>query len=124
VTGFDADLRDCGELAPVLAAVACVASGPSLLRGIGHLRLQETDRLRALATELRRLGAGVDEAPDALTITPRPLRPNDFRTYDDHRLVMAAAVLGLVVPGLAVADVETVAKTMPDFTDRWAAMLG
>jgi 3-phosphoshikimate 1-carboxyvinyltransferase len=124
VLGYDADLRDCGELAPVLAAVACVATGPTTLRGIGHLRLQETDRLRALTHELRLLGAGVEEGPDSLVVTPKPLRPSMFSTYDDHRLVMAAAVLGLVVPGLDVADVETVAKTMPDFVERWQAMLG
>jgi 3-phosphoshikimate 1-carboxyvinyltransferase len=124
VDGIDADLRDVPEAAPVLAAVACVASGPSVLRGIAHLRLQETDRLRALATELSALGAVVTETADGLAIQPKPLQPRTFGTYDDHRLAMAAAVLGLVVPGLTVADVETVGKTMPDFTGRWTAMLG
>lgn len=123
VAGIDADLSDSGELAPVLAAVACVADGPTTLRGIGHLRVQETDRLAALATELRGFGATVEEAPDALTITPEPLRRSVFHTYDDHRLAMAAAVLGLVVP-VEVENVETVAKTMPDFVARWRAMLG
>jgi len=123
VAGIDADLRDCGELAPVLAAVACVATGPTTLRGIAHLRLQETDRLRALATELRAFGATVTEEPDALTVEPSPLRPSTFHTYDDHRLAMAGAVLGLVVPAV-VENVETVGKTMPDFVERWAAMLG
>jgi 3-phosphoshikimate 1-carboxyvinyltransferase len=123
VAGIDADLRDCGELAPVLAAVACVATGPTTLRGIAHLRLQETDRLRALATELRSFGALVTEADDALTVEPKPLRASTFHTYDDHRLAMAGAVLGLVVP-TEVENVETVGKTMPDFVERWAAMLG
>ncbi|HEV2890701.1 MAG TPA: 3-phosphoshikimate 1-carboxyvinyltransferase [Frankiaceae bacterium] len=122
VRAIDADLADCGELAPVLAAVACVAGGATTLRGIGHLRVQETDRLAALATELRGFGVSVEEAPAALTISPEPLRPSGFRTYDDHRLAMAAAVLGLVVP-VEVENVETVAKTMPDFVDRWLAML-
>jgi 3-phosphoshikimate 1-carboxyvinyltransferase len=122
--GIDADLRDAPEVAPVLAALACVANGPSRLRGIAHLRLQETDRLKALATELSALGAAVTETEDGLAIVPGPLRPSTFSTYDDHRLAMAAAVLGLVVPGLVVENVETVGKTMPDFTERWAAMLG
>ncbi len=122
--GIDADLRDAGELAPVLAAVACVAEGPTTLSGIGHQRLQETDRLAALATELARFGASVEERPDALVVTPGALRGGVFGTYDDHRLAMAAAVLGLAVPGVVVADVETVGKTMPDFPERWAAMLG
>ncbi len=124
VLGLDADLSDCGELAPVLAAVACVAAGPSRLSGIGHLRLQETDRLAALASELRALGAGVAEWEDRLEITPRPLSGGVFATYDDHRLVHAAAVLGLAVPGLSVENAETVGKTMPDFVERWTAMLG
>jgi 3-phosphoshikimate 1-carboxyvinyltransferase len=124
VHGIEADLRDCPEAVPVLAALACLADGPSTLRGVAHVRLQETDRLRALATELRMLGATVTELPDGLVIAPGPLRPGTFGTYDDHRLAMAAAVLGLAVPGLLVENVETVGKTMPDFTDRWAAMLG
>ncbi|HVF05732.1 MAG TPA: 3-phosphoshikimate 1-carboxyvinyltransferase [Frankiaceae bacterium] len=122
--GVDADLRHCPEAAPVLAAVACVAAGPTALRGIAHLRLQETDRLAALATELTKLGASVTDTDDGLEVRPGPLRGGEFATYDDHRLVMAAAVLGLVVPGVVVADVETVGKTMPDFAERWQAMLG
>jgi 3-phosphoshikimate 1-carboxyvinyltransferase len=124
LSGIDADLRDAPEVAPVLAAVACVASSPSRLRGIAHLRLQETDRLRALATELSALGASVVETEDGLAIAPGPLRPAVFHTYDDHRLAMAAAVLALVVPGLTVENVETVGKTLPDFPALWAAMLG
>lgn len=124
LNGIDADLRDCPEAAPVLAAVACVASGPTTLRGIAHLRLQETDRLAALAKELTGLGASVVDTADGLSITPGALRGGEFGTYDDHRLAMAAAVLGLVVPGIVVENVETVGKTMPDFPERWTAMLG
>ena len=124
LAGLDADLRDAPETAPVLAAVACLADEPSRLRGIAHLRLQETDRLRALATELTALGASVTETDDGLAIAPGPLRGRTFETYDDHRLAMAAAVLGLVVPGVVVENVATVGKTMPDFTERWRTMLG
>ena len=117
--GADIDLRDAGELTPVLAAVAALASSASTLTGIGYLRGHETDRLTALATELGRLGTGVDVLEDGLVIKPAPLTGARFSTYDDHRLVMAAAVLGVVVPGIEIADVATVAKTFPDFVDEW-----
>ena len=122
VRGLEADLGDVSELATVLAAVACVATSPSHLTGIGHMRRHETDRLAALATELRSFGASVTEEPDGLLIEPKALRRGTFHTYDDHRLAMAAAVLGLVVP-TEVENVETVGKTMPDFVERWKAML-
>ena len=121
--GIDADLSDCGELTPVLAALAALAGSPSSLRGVAHLRVQETDRLAALAKELNERGGAVTELPDGLEIEPRPLRGGPMRSYDDHRLAMAWAVLGLVVPGVGVDDVETTAKTMPGFVARWTAML-
>jgi len=124
VRAVTADLTDCSEISLVVGALAALADGPSVLTGIGHQRLQETDRLGALATELNALGGSVTELPDGVRIEPRPLRASrPFDTYDDHRLVMAAAVLGLAVPGLLVANVATVGKTFPDFTRRWAAML-
>ena len=120
-----ADLADAGESAPVAAALAALADGPSRLTGIGHLRRHETDRLAALATEIGALGGDVTELDDGLEIRPRPLRATGrpFATYDDHRLVMAAAVLGLAVPGIEVANVATVGKTFPAFTQLWASML-
>ncbi len=120
---LDVDLHDVGELTPVLAAVCALADGTSRLRGIGHLRGHETDRLLALATELTALGADVAEKGDGLRIRPRPLHGGVVRTYDDHRMATAAAVLGLVVPGIEVEDVATTTKTMPDFVDRWTSML-
>jgi cytidylate kinase len=123
ILGLEADLHAVGELAPVLAAVCAVATTPSILRGIAHLRLHETDRLAALARELSRLGAKVDELPDGLHIDPAPLHGATFRTYDDHRLATAAAVLGLVVPGVRVENVETTAKTLPGFVERWRNLL-
>jgi 3-phosphoshikimate 1-carboxyvinyltransferase len=123
IRGIDADLGQAGELVPVVAAVAALATTPTRLRGIAHLRGHETDRLAALARELNRLGADVQEMPDGLKIRPRPLTGGVFRTYDDHRLAMAAAVLGLVVPGVQIENVQTTAKTLPDFTARWIAML-
>ena len=124
VHDLDLDLRHVGELTPVLAAVAALADAPARLRGIGHLRGHETDRLAALATELNRLGGDVRETDDGLEIRPRRFHGGVFRTYDDHRLAMAAAVLGLVVAGVEVEDVATTAKTLPDFVGMWQAMLG
>jgi 3-phosphoshikimate 1-carboxyvinyltransferase len=124
VEGVDVDLGDVGELAPVLTAVAALASGPSRLRGIAHLRHHETDRLAALATEITALGGDVRETEDGLEVRPLPLHGGVVSTYDDHRLATMAAVLGLCVPGVQVADVATTAKTMPGFVELWTGMLG
>jgi 3-phosphoshikimate 1-carboxyvinyltransferase len=126
VRGITADLRDVAELAPVLTAAAALASTPSVFTGLAHTRRHETDRLAALAKEINALGGDITERPDGLEIRPRPLQAADgpFGSYDDHRMVMAAAVLGLAVPGLRVAGAQTVAKTFPEFTDVWADMLG
>ena len=124
VEGIDVDLGDVGELAPVLTAVAALASGPSRLRGIAHLRHHETDRLAALATEITALGGDVRETEDGLEVRPLPLHGGVVSTYDDHRLATMAAVLGLCVPGVQVADVATTAKTMPGFVELWTGMLG
>ena len=129
--GITASLRDVSELAPVLTALAALASSPSRFTGIGHMRSHETDRLAALAAEINALGGDVRELPDGLEIRPRKLRADGpggsgsgvFGTHDDHRLVMAAAVLGLAVPGLRVGNPATVGKTLPAFTSLWAAML-
>jgi 3-phosphoshikimate 1-carboxyvinyltransferase len=121
--GMDADLHEVGELTPVLAALAALADGPSRLTGIAHLRGHETDRLAALAAELNALGGDVRELPDGLEIRPQPLHAGVFHTYDDHRMVMAAALLGLAVPGIAVENVATVGKTLPEFTELWREML-
>ncbi|MFI1378777.1 3-phosphoshikimate 1-carboxyvinyltransferase [Embleya sp. NPDC020886] len=123
VHGIEADLHDVGELTPVIAAVAALADGPSRLTGVAHLRLHETDRLAALVKEINDLGGDVNEIEDGLEIRPRPLHGGVFHTYDDHRLATAAAVLGLLVPGVEVENVETTAKTMPDFTGLWTRML-
>jgi 3-phosphoshikimate 1-carboxyvinyltransferase len=124
VHGIDADLHEVGELVPTIAALAAVADSPSTLRGIGHLRGHETDRLAALASEFNRLGGDVAETHDGLLIRPRPLGAGFFRTYADHRMATTGALLGLVVPGIEVEDVGTTAKTLPDFVAMWDRMLG
>jgi 3-phosphoshikimate 1-carboxyvinyltransferase len=126
VNGIDADLRDIPELCLPLTAVAALASGPSTFTGVGHTRAQETDRLAAIAKEVNALGGDVTELPDGLIVTPRPLRVppgHVFDSYDDHRMVMAAAVLGLGVPGVEVLNVATVGKTFPDFTAQWQRLV-
>lgn len=123
IRGLEADLGEVSELVPVLAALAVLADSPSRFTGVAHIRGHETDRITALTTELSACGARVSELPDGLEIEPRPLHGRGFRTYADHRMVMAAAVLGLAVDGIVVENVTTVAKTMPDFTRRWQSML-
>src|SRR5262249_29873190 len=98
-----------------LAAVACFAEGQTTIRNIAHIRYKETDRLRALATELRRLGAGVEEFADGLVITPRPLHGAVIETYNDHRMAMSMALVGLRVPGIVLRNPGCVAKTYPNF---------
>jgi 3-phosphoshikimate 1-carboxyvinyltransferase len=123
VVGIDADLHPVGELAPVIAAIAALATSPSTLRGIGHLRNHETDRLTALAKEINALGGDVGETADGLLIRPRPLRGGVVATYDDHRIATAAALLGLVIDGVEVENIATTGKTMPEFTALWTGML-
>jgi 3-phosphoshikimate 1-carboxyvinyltransferase len=125
IRGISADLRDVAELTPVLTALAALADSPSEFTGIGHLRLHESDRLAALAGEIGALGGQVTELPDGLRVRPRPLRAADqpFDSHDDHRLVMAAAVLGLAVPGIRVHNAGTVGKTFPEFDGLWQQML-
>jgi 3-phosphoshikimate 1-carboxyvinyltransferase len=123
LTGLDADLHDVGELTPVLAALATVASSPSRFRGISHLRGHETDRLAALATEIAGLGGDVIQTDDGLVITPRPLHGGVWHSYADHRMAQAGAVLGLVVDDVRVDDIGTTAKTLPDFPGMWFGML-
>ncbi|MSY65226.1 MAG: 3-phosphoshikimate 1-carboxyvinyltransferase [Actinobacteria bacterium] len=132
LTGIDVDLHDVGELTPSIAAVAALASTPSALRNIEHLRLHETDRLSALANEINKLGGDVTQTASDLMINPKPLKlsaatPTDhylFNTYEDHRMATAGAIIGLVVPGVIVENIETTKKTLPDFPGLWRQMLG
>jgi len=120
---IDADLHDVGELTPTIAAMAVFADGVSRLRGIGHLRGHETDRLAALVTDIAALGGDVVDDQDSLTIRPRPLHGGVWRSFADHRMATAGAIIGLRVPGVTVDDIDTTAKTLPGFDRMWAAML-
>jgi 3-phosphoshikimate 1-carboxyvinyltransferase len=123
IHGIDIDLHDVGELTPSIAALAALADSPSHLRGIGHLRLHETDRLAALTREINALGGNVTEEETALHITPAPLHAGTFRTYEDHRLATAGAVIGLVVEGIEVENIATTRKTLTDFPGLWKSLL-
>src|SRR5699024_760954 len=115
VVPADLDLSQAGELTPVLAGLAALAPGRSVLRGIAHLRGHETDRLAALVTEITRLGGHAEEIDDGLIIDGGDLRPAVLQTYADHRMAMFAAVIGLGTGGVDVIDVATTAKTLPGF---------
>ena len=123
IHGIDVDLHEVGELTPAIAALAALADSPSHLRGIGHLRKHETDRLAALTREINGLGGSVIEEETSLHITPARLHGGVFQTYDDHRLATAGAVLGLVVPEIEVENIATTRKTLPDFPGLWSSLL-
>ncbi|MDH2387530.1 3-phosphoshikimate 1-carboxyvinyltransferase [Streptomyces sp. HNM0663] len=124
IHGIDVDLGEVGELTPGIAAVAALADSPSTLRGVAHLRLHETDRLAALTKEINELGGDVTETEDGLHIRPRRLHGGVFHTYDDHRMATAGTVIGLAVEGVQIENVATTGKTLPDFPQMWAEMLG
>lgn len=121
--GVELDLHDVGELAPAVAALCALATTPSRLSGIEHIRGHETDRLAALATELNGLGADVTELQDGLEIRPAPLHGGVFHTYADHRMAHAGVIIGAAVDGVLVENVATTSKTFPDFADFWSGLL-
>ena len=123
IHGVDLDLSDAAELTPVVAAVAALASDTSHLRGIGHIRGHETDRLAALETELDRLGSHVRQTDDGLIIHPHVLGGDLWRTYADHRMAQAGALLGLLVPEIVLDDIGCTGKTMPEFEQLWTQMI-
>ncbi len=116
--GVDVDLNEISDTALTLAAIAPFASTPVRIRNVAHIRLQESDRLHAAATELQRLGVVVSEHDDGLEIQPSPVHPATVQTYDDHRVAMSFALIGLRVPGIRIADPACVAKTFPDYFAR------
>jgi 3-phosphoshikimate 1-carboxyvinyltransferase len=115
LVGIDVDMNAISDTVQTLGAVALFAEGPTTIRGVAHIRHKETDRIHALAVELRKLGAEVEERADGLTITPRGLHGAQIDTYDDHRMAMSLALPGLVVPGVVIRDPGCTAKTYPRF---------
>ena len=120
--GVEVDMADISDTAQTLAAVAAFADTPTTVTGIGFIRAKESDRIGALATELRSAGVDVSDDEDGFTLTPGRLRPTRFHTYDDHRMAMSLALLGLRVPGIEIEDPGCVAKTYPGFFDDLASL--
>ena len=130
ILGLDIDLGIGGELTPVVAALAALASTPTRISGVAHLRGHETDRLTALATEINRIGGIARETADGLEIDPVTngrdgvgLHGAEWLSYEDHRMATAGAIIGLRVPGIEIENIGTTSKTMPNFTELWAGML-
>lgn len=113
--GIDVDMSDISDTAQTLAAVAVFADSPTEVRGIGFIRRKETDRLAAVVTELRRCGVDASETDDGFVVHPGRPQPAVVQTYDDHRMAMSFALLGLRAPGIRIADPGCVSKTFPDY---------
>lgn len=122
--GVEVDMADFSDTAQTLAAIAPFAEGPTTITGIGFIRAKETDRIGAVVRELTRLGVRAEERPDGLVVHPGSPTPAVVRTYDDHRMAMSFAVLGLRVPGVRIADPRCVAKTYPGFWDALDEVAG
>jgi 3-phosphoshikimate 1-carboxyvinyltransferase len=121
--GIDADLNALPDSVQTLAVLACFAEGATAIRNVPNLRVKETDRLAALATELVKLGAAVEERPDGLTVSPpRAPRPAAIDAYDDHRMVMSFALAAVRVPGTVLRDPACVSKSFPEFFDVLASL--
>jgi len=124
IKGIDFDLSDVGELTPVLVSIAVLAKSNSSLTGISHLRGHETDRLAALVENIKAIGGDADETTDGLIIRPKKLHGGLWKSFDDHRMATAGAVIGLVVEGIIVDDIKTTSKTLPDFENMWTSLVG
>ncbi len=123
ITGIDIDLSTGGELTPTIAALAALADSTTIIRGVAHLRGHETDRLSALVTEINSIGGDATETDDGMIINPATLRGGLWRTYEDHRMATAGAIIGLRVPGIEIEDITVTSKTIPQFVALWDQML-
>ncbi|WP_120493179.1 3-phosphoshikimate 1-carboxyvinyltransferase [Microbacterium phyllosphaerae] len=123
IHGLDMDLSAASELTPTLVGLAAFASSPTTIRGIGHIRLHETDRIAALIGNIRALGGEAEELSDGLRIVPRPLHGGGWAAHHDHRMATTGALIGLRVPGVEIDDIGTTSKTLPEFTLLWERML-
>ena len=123
IRGIDIDLSSGGELTPVVVALAALADSPSQIRGVAHLRGHETDRLSALVSEINSIGGDATETPDGMIIKPATLHGGLWRTYEDHRMATAGAIIGLRVPGVEIEDMSVTSKTIPEFAQLWEQML-
>jgi len=125
LAGIAVDMGDMPDVVPTLAVIAAFADGPTEISNIGHLRIKECDRLSAVVTELSRLGARVEEFPDRMIIHGeggKNLHQAEIDTYHDHRMAMSMAVAGLRIKGVRITGESCVAKSFPDFWERFAAL--
>ena len=120
--GIEIDMSQQPDMAITLAALAPFADRPTTIRNVALIRHHETDRIAASVAELRKLGVAVDEHPDGMTIYPGWLHAAEIDAHHDHRMAMGFAVAGLRIPGLRIGGAEAVAKTFPDFFERFAAL--
>lgn len=123
IRGAELDLSAAGELAPTFVGLAAFADGPTTLTGIGHIRLHETDRIAALAGNVRTLGGEVEELEDGIRIRPAALHGGDWPAHHDHRMATTGALIGLRVPGVGIDEIGTTAKTLPEFVALWERLL-
>lgn len=120
--GVEVDMANISDTVQTLAAVALFAKGPTTVRGVAHNRVKETDRITDLARELRKLGAQVEEFPDGMKITPpEHIQPAELETYNDHRMAMSLALVGLRKDGIRILDPDCTAKTYPGYWEDLAA---
>jgi 3-phosphoshikimate 1-carboxyvinyltransferase len=124
INGIEIDLSSAGELTPVIAALAALAKSKSFISGVAHLRGHETNRLKALVDEINSIGGKATETQDGLIVEPADLRGGLWKTYGDHRMATAGAIIGLRVPGIEIEDITVTSKTMPGFELLWSKMLG
>jgi len=124
INGIEIDLSSAGELTPVIAALAAFAKSKSVISGVAHLRGHETNRLKALVDEINSIGGRATETQDGLIIEPADLRGGLWKTYGDHRMATAGAIIGLRVPRIEIEDITVTSKTMPGFELLWSKMLG
>jgi len=115
LVGIEVNMNAISDTVQTLAAVALFADGPTTITGVGHIRHKETDRIGNLAIELRKLGGTVDELSDGLRITPAALRGAQIDTYNDHRMAMSLALVGLRIPGVVILDPRCTEKTYPAY---------
>lgn len=120
--GLDIDMKNVSDTAPTLAAIAPFAETSTTIRNIEHARFQESDRVRAMATELSRLGVSVEERQDGIKIYPSQIKPAIIETYNDHRIAMGLSLIGLRTPGIRIKNPACVAKTLPNFFEMLGSL--
>lgn len=123
IRGVDLDLSAASELTPTIVGLAAFADQPTTIRGVGHIRTHETDRIAALISNFAALGGTIEELPDGMRIIPAELHGGAWSAYHDHRIATTGALIGLRVPGVDIDDIGTTAKTLPEFTQLWERML-